>query len=267
MRQLPDGDATPRRMCELCLALLSTPTAHREAVTHASAVLVHLAMASWRASNPRPLDAATLDPAKISNASNAPGVRRQGGESIPECNKTAAAISESFFAEPEEQRDDYNDDTMSALLLSSMPLPPSSGLAVCRALLNIVDPCVLLASCDLKRPSFEGLVDRGRGNLFLGPILHEILRRSGADSHLQLRFFALQVGGCDNNFHGVCGSIPVRYLSPPQWFPHLSLRPVLSLLSLVCILTFEIVHVESSSGRPTAAVLWRGVGCNMFASS
>ncbi|CAN0093790.1 unnamed protein product, partial [Laminaria digitata] len=88
-------------------------------------------------------------------------------------------------------------DGMRALLASFLPLPPGSGVAVCRALLHIVDPGVLLVRAGFKSGSTEGGTGVtgkvGKGNLLLGPILNAILSRCGSESGLQLRFFALQV--------------------------------------------------------------------------
>ncbi|CBJ32757.1 conserved unknown protein [Ectocarpus siliculosus] len=54
--QLSRGGSTLRRMCQSCLLLLSIPSIHRECSTHASAVLVHSAVANWRSSRGWPSD-------------------------------------------------------------------------------------------------------------------------------------------------------------------------------------------------------------------
>lgn len=68
-----------------------------------------------------------------------------------------------------------------------MPLPPSSSLALCRALIHHVNPHLLLTTY-----GYEGGAS-SKGNLLVGPILRVILSQSGADSGPQLRFFSLQV--------------------------------------------------------------------------
>ncbi|CAN0161291.1 unnamed protein product [Ectocarpus sp. 6 AP-2014] len=54
--QLSRGGSTLRSMCQSCLLLLSIPAIHRECSTHASAVLVHSAVANWRSRRGWPSD-------------------------------------------------------------------------------------------------------------------------------------------------------------------------------------------------------------------
>ena len=243
------GDNEPtavRRMCKSCLLLLSVPTVHREAATHASAVLVHLALASWRASGRWPsrddglpsadTAAATADASKPQRSVPPPEEKSGAGLRLA---AAATVVSRSFF--PAERGPsgggregaDADDDGTAALIAGFMPLPPAPGLAVCRALLHVVPPRVLLASlgpeggppAEARAPPAAVVEAGGRGlgaeetgaggcvgeagglagaglegggaasgeNLMLGPILRVILRHGGASSGLSLRFLALQV--------------------------------------------------------------------------
>lgn len=130
-------------------------------------------------------------------------------------------VSKSFFPDLQGQgaRTDDAADGTTALVAGFMPLLPSSSLAVCRALLHIVHPRVLLAGFGPEQEPSEGRppvivaesgrelenVDSGgttveggatrQGCLMLGPIFSVILRHGGASSGLSLRFLALQVRG------------------------------------------------------------------------
>lgn len=95
----------------------------------------------------------------------------------------ASVIGDSFFADHGSGQS--AGDMMCELLVAFMPLPPSSTLAVCRALMHIASPHILLAAYESSCGTFA--------NLFTGPILHVILRNGDADKGLQLRFLALQV--------------------------------------------------------------------------
>lgn len=128
-------------------------------------------------------------------------------------------ISKSFFPDRQgrgAETDDAADGT-AAVDARFMPLPPSSSLAVCRALLHIVHPRVLLAGFGAEEEPAEGrppamMAEGSRGkasvdlegttaergatrweSLMLGPIFRVILRHGGASSGLSLRFLALQV--------------------------------------------------------------------------
>lgn len=154
-----------RRMCKSCLLLLSLPTVHREGATHASTVLVHLALASWRASGrwppcegSPPVDAAAATPGASKPQSSAPP-REERGAGL-RLSRAATSVSRSFF--PTAVKGPADDggagrgagDTDSgaaaaadALIAGFVPLlPPAPALAVCRALLHVVQPRVLLAS-------------------------------------------------------------------------------------------------------------------------
>lgn len=204
MKHLPGSDPAARSMCKRCLILLSIPTAHRETITHASAVLIHLATASWRANHRCPTLVGTLDTTDLSDAPSTVSVG--GGSSCepsgarggcvnpasPAVERLAASTIMGSFFPDRDQSTDVND--MSVLVASFMPLPPRSSLAVCHALVHVVQPSVLLASCDVKNCQTDTAVEsKGKGNLLFGPILRVIMRCGGAKSELQLRFFALQV--------------------------------------------------------------------------
>lgn len=250
-------------MCKSCLLLLSVPTLHREAATHASAVLVRLALASWRASGRWPSRAffASMETAPLQAPPPAPALASpaaatgqvgacESHSSVPEQGRGATArlaaaattISKSFFPYRRGQgagTDDAADGT-AALISGFMPLPPSSSLAVCRALLHIVHPRVLLEGLDPEEGApeaamvanigpglgretaegggvgrewdhesvdFEGTAVEGgtarRGSLMLGAIFGVILRYGGASSGLSLRFLALQVRAV-NVFESCC---------------------------------------------------------------
>lgn len=176
MKQLPGSDATLLRMCESCFLLLAVPTVRRECATHASAVLVHLAVASWRDSGRWPSEAwcspvenavgtapaqsgaAAAAAAATSTTATATGVETPAAPISPEPKGTKAfapkaasiMIYKSFFAVPcleDEAVGAGNDgaDAITALATGFMPLPPGSALALCRALFHIVRPSVLLA--------------------------------------------------------------------------------------------------------------------------
>lgn len=252
--RLAGGESTLQRMCKSCLLLLSVPTVHREAATHAAAVLVRLALASWRASGrwPRsdlfssmetvPTAAPAASATAAAAASTATGEvdTAEPHSSVPQqaslrLEGAATVLSKSFFPNRQGQRvgTDGVADGTAALVAGFMPLPSSSSLAVCRALLHIVHPRVLLAACapeeetaegrppamvtegchGLERETAEGggvgregnreivylegtTAEKGatrRGSLLLGPIFSMILRHGGASSGLSLRFLALQV--------------------------------------------------------------------------
>lgn len=172
--KFPGGDAAMRRMCKICLMLLSNATIHRETITHASAVLMHLTIAYWRAHERWPGD--TDVPSVV-------GIDSAMDKGCSQKLKVAPSmIVESFFAD---HGSGQSEDKMGELIVAFMPLPPSSTLAVCRALMHIANPHILFAVYE----SSCGTLD----NLFTGPILHTILGNSDADKGLQLRFFALQV--------------------------------------------------------------------------
>eukprot|EP00752_Nemacystus_decipiens_P004263 g3894.t1 len=226
--RLPEGESTLQRMRQSCLLVLSVPSVHREAATHASAVLVHLTLSSWRASGRWPPSSffSSMESSPATAATAAAVGKVIGFEahsSVPEQERAAtlrlagaaAMIAKSFF--PGRQRwgaatDDAADAT-AALVARFTPLPPSSSLAVCRALLHIIQPRVLLAgfgpeeeqapgrpaamvavvdSVDLEAAAVEGGATR-RESLLLGPVFNVILRHGGANSGLSLRFLALQV--------------------------------------------------------------------------
>ncbi|CAN0488263.1 unnamed protein product, partial [Ectocarpus sp. 12 AP-2014] len=113
----------------------------------------------------------------------------------------ANTINASFFTDGTEKTIAGSGDTdgVTALLAGFMPLPAGSRLAVCRALFHILDSSVLLAVLGSQAPTEgNGMSEgpgrgAGAGGLMFGPILRAILVRSGADSGLSLRFFALQV--------------------------------------------------------------------------
>ena len=227
--RLVGGESTLQRMCKSCLLLLSVPAVHREAATHASAVLVRLALASWRASGRWPSSSflSSIETAPAAAAAGGAERRSESHSSFPEQERganlrladAAAMVSKSFF--PDRQgggagTDDVADRT-AALVAGFMPLPPSSSLAVCRALLHIVHPRVLLAGLEAEEEPAEGCppaiaaegsravervdlegttVEAGatrRASLMLGPIFSVMLRHGGARSALSLRFIALQV--------------------------------------------------------------------------
>lgn len=221
VRRLPQGDITARRLCSLCLLVLSTPTVQREAATHASAVLVHVATASWRGSGQCPPTSTASDTTRTttSDEDTTPPSARRKKEAPSHLTKAAASVAceleevssqltkgaakticESFFFGHEADRghDGADADGTRALLASFLPLPPGSSIAVSRALLHIVDPSVLLVRADIgswtKGGGDGGIVGKiGTDNLLLGPILTTILARCGSESGLQLRFLALQV--------------------------------------------------------------------------
>eukprot|EP00903_Cladosiphon_okamuranus_P018216 g16755.t1 len=229
--RLVGGESTLQRMLMSCLLLLSVPTVHREAATHASTVLVHLALASWRAGGrwPSSFFFSSTEAAPAVPAAATPGraVGSESHSSVPEQARgatqplagAAVMVSQSFFAARQGRRavaDDAADGT-AAIVAQFMPLPPISSLAVCRALLHILHPRVLLAGLGAKEESAEGCpfamvaedmrcegsvdlggttVERGatrRESLMLGPILRMILRHGGSSSGLSLRFLALQI--------------------------------------------------------------------------
>ncbi|CAM9221310.1 unnamed protein product [Ectocarpus fasciculatus] len=252
---LPRGESTLRRVGQSCLLLLSTPAVHRECSTHASAVLVHSAVASWRSSRGWSSDdffppvgtaapvaapsvpntaeatatAVALPPppppspskAKLAPKSTALGTatasarttaagsavypsashRQEGAARTLRLTRAANTIKASFFADGTDRTIAGSGDTdeVAVLLAGFMPLPAGSRLAVCRALFHILDPSVLLAVFGSQattegngRSEGQGR-EAGTGGLMFGPILRSILARSGADSGLSLRFFALQV--------------------------------------------------------------------------
>ncbi|CAM9242712.1 unnamed protein product [Ectocarpus sp. 4 AP-2014] len=253
--QLSRGGSTLRRMCQSCLLLLSTPAIHRECSTHASAVLVHSAVANWRSSTGWPLDdfcppvgtaapaaapsvpftaettatavelppppppppsetkpapkstakgtATEATPTTAAGSGVYPSASHHQGGAARTLRLTLAAntINASFFSDGTEKTIAGSGDTdgVTALLAGFMPLPAGSRLAVCRALFNILDSSVLLAVLGSHAPTEgNGMSEgpgrgAGAGGLMFGPILREILGRSGADSGLSLRFFALQV--------------------------------------------------------------------------
>lgn len=204
MARLPHSDFTATHMCELCLLVLSTPTVQREAITHASTVLVHVAMASWRGSCRWPPGSAASDTARTttSDADTTPPSARDQQEVTSQLTQVASTmIFKSFFSGNKGRRGHDEDhhadaDETRTLLASFLPLPPCSGIAVCRALLHIVDPSVLLVRDAFNRWTGGGSRATGKvgnDNLFGGPILNAILSRCGSESALQLRFFALQV--------------------------------------------------------------------------
>lgn len=207
MARLPQGGVTARHMCFLCLLVLSTPTVQREAMTHASTVLVHVAMASWRGSGRWPTGSTASDTTRTttSDADTTVPPSGRGQEEVSSQLTQAAStmIFDSFFSGDEEgQGNDEHEhadaDGTRTLISSFLPLPPGSGVAVCRALLHIVDPGVLLVRGDFNNgvstEGSSGLFGKvGKDNLLLGPILKAILSRCGSESGLQLRFFALQV--------------------------------------------------------------------------
>lgn len=178
---------------------MSTPTVRGEALTHASTVLVHLAVVSWKASGRWPLDAAIMDTAEISDN---PSVHPQAGGIqhllATAASTIAASLFPAFGSEEEKQTtrylcDDVVGGGISELLASFMPLPPSSALALCRALIHVVNQRVLLVSYVVQDPTEPAAAAVSTGNLLLGPILRTVLRLTGAESCLQQRFFALQV--------------------------------------------------------------------------
>lgn len=217
-------------MSRLCLRLLSIPTAPREAITHASNVLVNLAIASWTSSGMWPPTisdyTATAGSVDVSTTS-APErfeiqYQRQSVASteiissvLPEQERSkeyyysreavaSMFLSRVFFGagghSTEHALSDMDvpfDDRVAVLLVEFCPLPAASVLAVCRALLHIVCPPVLLASCEGTREDLsligESRANGAQVNLLMGPVLREILRLCGAGSGLQLRFYALQV--------------------------------------------------------------------------
>jgi len=162
-------------MCEASLVLLSNTAVDNEAMTHASAVLIHLAIASWRTRGRWPEDAAT---------SAVGDTKDTVGKGCSQQLKVAAStVVESLFLGHDFGQTEC--DIMSELLRSFMPLPPSSSLAVCRAMMHIASPHILLATYKSDCASIS--------NLFTGPILHMILRNGSAEKTLQLRFLSLQV--------------------------------------------------------------------------
>lgn len=193
MAQLPGGgDSTVRRICELCLLMLAIPTVQREASTHASAVLVHLGIASWRVSGRYPQEAGISQKGCTPNVPNTPQHQEEDCQQVV---LAASTIANSFFSRKKGKLTNNEVHAITQLIASSSPLPPGSSIAVCRALVHIVDPRVLLASYSCVES--EGEIESGPGsieNLFLGPILCLILSRGGANTELQLRFLALQVG-------------------------------------------------------------------------
>lgn len=227
--RLARGESTLQRMCNSCLLVLSVPAVvHRETATHASAVLVRSALAIWRANGrwpsssffvstePMPILAAV---AAAEEAGSSEPIPEQEEGATPRLAGAAGLISQSFFPGRQGRGAGTDDaaDATTALVAGFMPLPPSSSLAVCRALLHIVHPRVLLAgfapdeepaegrppvmanekrrekeSADIERPTGEGGATR-QGNLMLGPIFSVILRHGSASSGSSLRFLALQV--------------------------------------------------------------------------
>lgn len=132
----------------------------------------------------------------------------------------AAMIAKSFFPGRQGRGAGTDDaaDSTATLVAGFMPLPPSSSLAVCRALLHIVHPRVLLAGLGAEEgpaevcppamvaegrrggdidgvegATAEGGATRRRRSLMLGHIFGVISRHGGASSGLSLRFLALQV--------------------------------------------------------------------------
>lgn len=229
--RLAGGESTLQHMCKSCLLVLLVPTVHREAATHASAVLVRLTLASWTASGRWPSSSFFSSIETVPQAAAAAAGGELGGSeshgSVRDKEKgatlrvagAAAVMAKSFF--PGRQgwgagTDDAADGT-AALVAGFMPLPPGSSLAVCRALLHIVHPRVLLAGLCSEEESTGGrplaTVAEGRrgggsdgvegatvqggatrwGSLMLGPIFSVTLRHGGASSGLSLRFLALQV--------------------------------------------------------------------------
>ena len=192
-------------MCELCLLVLSTPTVQREAITHASTVLVHVGMASWRGRGRWPRHSAASDTtrATISDADTTPPSGHGQEEVSSQLTQAASTmLFDCFFSRGKGGRghDHHHADAdeTRTLLASFLPLPPGSAVAVCRALLHIVDPGVLLVRADFRNcgstDGGDGVIGKvGEDNLLLGPILNAILSRCGSESGLQLRFFALQV--------------------------------------------------------------------------
>lgn len=193
-------------MCELCLLVLSTPTVQRETITHASTVLIHVVMASWRGRGRWPPCSAASDTTRarttICNADTTPPSGRKLEEASSQLTQAASTmLFDCFFSGGEGGRGHGHHhadaDEMRTLLVSFLPLPPDSGVAVCRALLHIVDPGVLLVRADCRKSDSTGgggvIGKVDEDNLLLGPILNAILSRCGSESGLQLRFFALQV--------------------------------------------------------------------------
>lgn len=176
-----------RRTCKSCLLLLSVPTVHREAATHASIVLVHLARASWRASGRWPLCAASpsVDAAAATADASKPqssAPREERGADL-RLSRAATTVSRSFFPTTTkgpgedgvagEGAGETDNGTADALIAGFMPLlPPAPALAVCRALLHVVHPRVLLANlgqegegrlAEAARPAAPAVAGEGGG--------------------------------------------------------------------------------------------------------
>lgn len=199
------GDPAALRVSAVCLKVLLAPAATREAITHASSSLISLAIASWRSDGFWPQD----EPATIDNTA-----KPNTGHDSEDCYEhdavggfdcACSVLCAAFFPAGQEessppQRQQRNGrvssgNSMTTLLASFMPLPPRATLAICRAIVHIVSPAILLASVvstDIGGNSRESNRDGG-ACLLAGPVLRGILLWCGARSQLQLRFFALQV--------------------------------------------------------------------------
>lgn len=265
MRRLPGGDPTARSICKQCLIVLAIPTAPREAITHASAVLIHLATASWRASHLYPTTlAGVLDtretpeaPSTVGSGGPSGQSEAQGGYPDPSSSPGASTLAASkilgtFFPDGEESA--QVSDRMSVLVASFMPLPPRSSLAVCHALVHVVEPPVLVASCDAEDRRTDRAV-AGGGNLLLGPVLTAILSCGGAESELQMRFFALQVR-TDRR-----GYISAARQSVPQQALLYRLQTRRASFFLVYFSFFREGGREG--GRRVTALLWRYFGAGL----
>lgn len=171
---MQDGDIIALNTGKLCLELLSASSSPREVLTHASGVLVSMAIAAWRAHKLWPVGgfaSGELDNPVVTEDSSA----------------AAAMIATYFFG----CGGGGSSDDMGDLLMTFMPLPSYSTLAVSRAIIYRVCSSVLLCTVD----SNELKVKKWSPGvcLYAGPVLGSILKFCGAACGLQLRSYALQV--------------------------------------------------------------------------
>lgn len=191
---LRDGRVTALRLSESCLHLLSAPSAPREALTHASGVLVNMAVALWKSSGLWPLEAAPdtrCDGLRASITESEESSSHRVDLSVLDrsLGVRPANLAASLMGHPSGQP---GTDEVRALVLEFVPLPPESVLALCRALLHTVGDSVLLSSCESW--ARDGKTTSSGVCLFAGPILEAILEGFDAAGGVQLRFKALQVG-------------------------------------------------------------------------
>ncbi|CAM9458783.1 unnamed protein product [Choristocarpus tenellus] len=194
-------------MCKLCLQVLSNPVVHRDDCTHASSALVLLLRASWKAEGLWQGHSVARGEVDGEDKNRYDGEGSCKGTIDVTVPSPAEIITANIFhgTRTRNDVDAASNSNTSCLLRSFLPLPPISVLALCRGLVNGLEPQVLLASyssCYVvglggggKETSSSEAGDlEVKTNLLCGPIVNSILDSCQESSPLAERVYAFMVG-------------------------------------------------------------------------